>query len=246
MNTGTIPAGDELGESPALKRAQLSRAVTQTREIGFVPVFSILRWVQFGSGWAGWPVLPDEEERFTGLFVHRRPGFDGFGRGQLGSFRYFDFCGLRFRFAVDRRGPLSYTGGKGVGEADEFAMGAEPGAFVGGDLALDAGEKFGGGSFGEHDVDEGGSGRFGEHFVDEAGFKTLEALLMPVGMDHGVYEEAVHDSFRLVGSVVRVGEGVVVGGVFAGEADGSGIDAVFQGVEARDGLALGGAGSSGK
>ena len=39
-------------------------------------------------------------------------------------------------------------------------MGAEPGALVGGDLALDAGEEFGGGRNGEHDVDERGSGCF--------------------------------------------------------------------------------------
>ena len=40
-------------------------------------------------------------------------------------------------------------------------------------------------------------------------------------------------------------EGVVVGGVFAGDDDGGGIDSVLQGVEAGGGLALDGAGSGG-
>ena len=40
-------------------------------------------------------------------------------------------------------------------------------------------------------------------------------------------------------------EGIVVGGVFAGDDDGGGIDAVFQGIEAGSGLALDGAGSGG-
>ena len=55
----------------------------------------------------------------------------------------------------------------------------------------------------------------------------------------------MHDGVERVGSVVGVGERLVGGGVFAGECDGGGIDAVFQGVEAGDGLALGGAGSCG-
>src|SRR5437763_192362 len=41
------------------------------------------------------------------------------------------------------------------------------------------------------------------------------------------------------------GEGVVGGGVFTGDDDGGGVDAVLQGVEAGGGLALDGAGSGG-
>ena len=44
-------------------------------------------------------------------------------------------------------------------------------------------------------------------------------------------------------AVVVGDEGVVVGGIFAGDDDGGGVDAVFQGIEAGGGLALGGAGS---
>ena len=44
-------------------------------------------------------------------------------------------------------------------------------------------------------------------------------------------------------AVVGAGEGVVIGGIFAGDDDGGGGDAVLQGVEAGDGLALDGAGS---
>ena len=68
---------------------------------------------------------------------------------------------------------------------------------------------------------------------------------MPVSADHAVDEEALDDGWRPVGFVVSVGEGLVGGRVFAGEGDGGSIDAVFQGVEAGDGLALDGAGSRG-
>ena len=68
---------------------------------------------------------------------------------------------------------------------------------------------------------------------------------MPVGADQAVDEEAVHDGVERVGFVVGVGECLVGVRVFAGEGDGGGIDAVFQGVEAGDGLALDGAGSCG-
>src|SRR5258706_571469 len=47
------------------------------------------------------------------------------------------------------------------------------------------------------------------------------------------------------GVVVVGDESVVVGGIFAGDDDGGGVDAVFQGIEAGRGLALGGAGSGG-
>ena len=43
----------------------------------------------------------------------------------------------------------------------ELGIGAMPGAFEGGDLALDADEEFGGRGFGEEDGGEGVAGRFG-------------------------------------------------------------------------------------
>ena len=136
-------------------------------------------------------------------------------------------------------------GGFVDGEADEFTMGTEPGALVGCDLALDPSEEFGGGRLGEHDIDEGGAGGFGEQLAEQVGFETLEAAFVPVGADQAVDEEAVHDGVEGVGCVVGVGECLVGVRVLAGEGDGGGIDAVFQGVEAGDGLALGGAWSCG-
>jgi hypothetical protein len=46
--------------------------------------------------------------------------------------------------------------------AREFCVRALPGSFKGGDLALGAGEEFGGGGVGEERDGEGGSGIFGE------------------------------------------------------------------------------------
>ena len=43
--------------------------------------------------------------------------------------------------------------------------------------------------------------------------------------------------------MVVADEGVVLGGIFAGEDEGFGVEAVFESVEAGSGLALGGAGS---
>ena len=77
----------------------------------------------------------------------------------------------------------------------------------------------------------------------EIGLDANEAALLPIGAEHGVDVEVFGGGFRAVAALVVGGEGVVVGGIFAGDHDGSGVDAVFQGVEAGGGLALGGAGS---
>jgi len=98
---------------------------------------------------------------------------------------------------------------------------------------------------GKHDVDERSAGRFVEQFADEVGFEGLQAALVPVGADQAVDKEAVHDGVDRVGLVIGIGERLVGGRVFAGEGNGGGIHAVFQGVEAGDGLALDGAGSCG-
>ena len=57
--------------------------------------------------------------------------------------------------------------------------------------------------------------------------------------------EGLGGGFGAEVAVVGGGEGVVVGGIFAGDDDGGGIDSVLQGVEAGGGLALDGAGSGG-
>ena len=72
-------------------------------------------------------------------------------------------------------------------------MGAEPGALVGGDLALDAGEEFGGGRSESMTSTSVAPGVSASEFADEVGFEALQALLLPVGADHAVDEEAVDD-----------------------------------------------------
>src|ERR1035438_6948336 len=68
-------------------------------------------------------------------------------------------------------------------------------------------------------------------------------LFRSIGAEHGVDVEVFGGGFRTVVALVVDGEGVVDGGIFAGDDDGSSVHAVFQGVEAGGGLALGGAGS---
>jgi len=129
--------------------------------------------------------------------------------------------------------------------AAEFGIGAVPGALEGGDLALHAGEEFGGRGIGEEGGGQGCAGSFGEEGAVEVGLDALEAALLPVGAEHGVDVEGFGGGLGTEVAVVVGGEGVVVGGVFAGDDDGGGVDAVFQGIEAGGGLALGGAGSGG-
>ena len=102
--------------------------------------------------------------------------------------------------------------------------------------AGDLGEEYGG---------EGVAGRFGKDGVVEVGLDNLEAALVPIGADHGVDVEGFGGGLGVVLVHVFSDKGVVIGGVFAGDDDGFGVDAVLQGVEAGGGLALGGAGSGG-
>jgi hypothetical protein len=129
--------------------------------------------------------------------------------------------------------------------AAEFGIGAVPGALEGGDLALYAGEAFGGGGIGEEGGGEGGSGSFGEEGAVEIGLDALESAFLPVGAEHGIDVEGFGGGLGVEVAVVVGHEGIVVGGVFAGDDDGGGVDAVFQGIEAGGGLALDGAGSGG-
>ena len=116
--------------------------------------------------------------------------------------------------------------------AVEFGIGAQPGAFEGGDVALQSGEEFGG-------------GRSGEEGAVETGLDGLEAAFLPIGAEHGFDVEEFGGGTGTELAAVAGGEGLAGGGVFAGNDGGGGIDAVLQGVEAGGGLAFGGAGSGG-
>jgi hypothetical protein len=79
----------------------------------------------------------------------------------------------------------------------------------------------------------------------EVGLDALEAALLPVGAEHDIDVEGLGGGLGMEVAVVVGDESVVVGGIFAADDDRGGIDAVFQGIEAGGGLALGGAGSGG-
>ena len=79
----------------------------------------------------------------------------------------------------------------------------------------------------------------------EIGLNGQEATLLPVGAQHGLDVEDFRGGLGTELAVVVGGEGVVVGGIFAGYDEGGGVDAVFECVEAGGGLALDGAGSGG-
>ena len=64
-----------------------------------------------------------------------------------------------------------------------------PGALEGGDLALGAGEEFGGGGIGEEGGGEGVAGGSVEDGAVEIGLDALEAALLPVGAEHGIEVE---------------------------------------------------------
>src|ERR1019366_3139343 len=123
----------------------------------------------------------------------------------------------------------------------DLGIGAVPGAFEGGDLALDAGMEFGGGGLGKEGGGKGGAGGFGEEGAEEVGLDALEAALLPIGAEHGVHVEEFGGGFGAELALVVGGEDVVIGGVFAGDDDGGGVDAVLESVEAGGGLALDGA-----
>jgi hypothetical protein len=79
----------------------------------------------------------------------------------------------------------------------------------------------------------------------EVGLDALHAALLPIGTEHGIDVEGFGGGLGAVLVEVVGGQSVVIGGVFAGDDDGGGVDAVLQGVEAGSGLALDGAGSGG-
>ena len=105
------------------------------------------------------------------------------------------------------------------------------------------GEEFGGGGFGEECGGERRAIGIGKERAVKIGLDQLEAALLPIGAEHGLDVEGFGGGLGAEVAMVVGGERVVCGGIFAGNDDGSSVDAVFKGVEAGSGLALGGAGS---
>ena len=82
--------------------------------------------------------------------------------------------------------------------------------------------------------------------VDDGGFDAEVAALQPLGDDGLVEETGFGGADGLVVGVVFGGELFEVFGVFAGDDEGFGIDAEFEGVAGGDGLAVGRDGSVGE
>jgi hypothetical protein len=81
--------------------------------------------------------------------------------------------------------------------------------------------------------------------IPELGFDAAEAALDPFGGDEGVDERELGGIGGLVLIVKRGGEGFEVGGIFAGDDVGPGVDAGFEGVEGGGGFTLGSFGAGG-
>src|SRR5271157_3562390 len=82
------------------------------------------------------------------------------------------------------------------------------------------------------------------HFVpDELGFDAAEAAHEADGVNDGVEGVTLVGGDGLVVAVVFVAEGFDESGILSREDQGLGFDAGLQGIEARAGLALGGAGA---
>jgi hypothetical protein len=85
----------------------------------------------------------------------------------------------------------------------------------------------------------------GEALLPELGFDAAEAAEEPFGIDEGVDEHALLRGGGMEAVVILVGEGFEAGGGFVLDDVGTGVDAGFESVHRRAGLALGGAGSGG-
>src|ERR1035438_6360494 len=110
----------------------------------------------------------------------RGHGEDGRGVGDGGDGREQDRSqfgdGRPFAEAVEVAVEGLFASGLGLpAGAVEFGVGAVPGAFESGDLALSAGEEFGGGGVAEEGGGEGCTGGFGEEGAEEIGLDAREA-----------------------------------------------------------------------
>ncbi len=165
-------------------------------------------------------------------------------------------CGLHMA-----RGGLEEGCGLGVDEVDfvfegvaeagglelaEFVHGAVVGAVEGVDLAEDFAEGVRAGGVALPCLAERGIGfvAFGEGSV-KFGLAAVETAAEPVGIDHAIDVVALQRAFGLELVVVFSGELGESLGIFAGDDEGFGVHPVFERVETRGGLALGGAGASG-
>jgi hypothetical protein len=111
-------------------------------------------------------------------------------------------------------------------------------------LALDAVEDFAGWSLDLERDGKGAAPALAHDVAVEFGLDAEQAVLLPVGLDHGVDMESLAGRCRLEFFFVSGNHGFVLGGVFAGEHDGGGVHTVLECVKAGDGLALNGAGAS--
>src|SRR5207248_2234778 len=116
--------------------------------------------------------------------------------------------------------------------AAEFGVGAIPGTLEAGDLTLDADEETGGLRVADQGAGEAGGPGFVEEGPVDLGLDALEAALVPVGADHGFDVKGFGGGFGVELAAVVVDQGVVCGGVFAGDDDGSGVKPVLEGIEA--------------
>src|ERR1035437_1195710 len=159
-------------------------------------------------------VSTDEVEGAAGFFVNRGPVLGGSAGGW--GFGIGGMRGWRERSQFGGSG----LGGEGVEVVPEvafgltaataqFGVGAVPGAFEGGDLALHAGEEFGGGGIGEQCGGERRAARFGEDGAVEVGLDEPDAALLPGGAEHGFDVEFFGGGCGAEIAVVGAGEGVI-------------------------------------
>jgi len=81
--------------------------------------------------------------------------------------------------------------------------------------------------------------------IPEGSFRGIEAAKGPFAADEVVHEAAGLGGGGLIVGVIFAGELLEVGGVFAGDDDGLGVEAGFEGVHRGGGLARDGGGAGG-
>ena len=139
----------------------------------------------------------------------------------------------------------SRIGGFGL-EALEILEGVAVVALGGVDAALEAGELVGVFTVGLAEGDfvvgfEGGK----RAFLPKLGFDDAETAEEPIGVDEGVDEHALFGGGGVEAVVIFGFEGFEVGGFFAADDLGFGVDAGFEGIHAGGGFAFRGARAGG-